>query len=129
MGKVGYRHPPIETRFPVNRPYAPHKGHKGPYFVPLLQKLLKKKITFEDPETQKLIKGTVIEAVAWRLILNATQGEYTAIRELLDRLDGKVPNIIKDHTEDEELLNSEFEIIHNGHKEETIKRFAKFLQT
>jgi hypothetical protein len=79
--------PPIETRFPVNR-----KDHtkKGPYLVPLLRKLLEKKITFEDPETRKMIEGTVKDALMWRLVLNGTQGDHQALKEILDRVDGKV---------------------------------------
>lgn len=79
--------PPIETRFPVNR-----KDHtkKGPYLTSFLKRCLKKHITYEDPETQKMIRGKVRDAVIWRLILNATQGETHAIREILDRVDGKV---------------------------------------
>ena len=81
--------PPIDKRFPVNRPHAPHKGFKGPYLTPLIKKFLNKKINFEDPETQKIIRGRVKDAVIWRLILNATQGENEAIKEIIDRIDGK----------------------------------------
>ncbi len=87
IGKLGRK-----TQFPLNR-----KDHtkKGPYLLPLLKKFLKKTIKYEDPETQKIIRGRVKDAVIWRLILNATQGETNAIREIIDRIDGKV----KDKTE------------------------------
>jgi len=75
-----------KTRFPVNRPHAPVKG---PTLTPLLRKALEKKIKFEDPETQKIIKGRVKDAVVWRLLLNATQGDNEAIKEVLNRIDGK----------------------------------------
>ena len=80
-------YPNKATRFPVNR-----KDHtkKGPYLMPLLKRFLKKQISFEDPETQKIIRGRVKDAVVWRLILNATQGDNIAIKEIFDRLDGKV---------------------------------------
>ena len=84
--------PPKEHSFPRHRQ---NHTKKGPYLVPLLRRMLKKKISFEDPETQKIIKGRVNDAVLWRLILNATQGETPAIKEILDRIDGKV----KDKTE------------------------------
>jgi len=82
IGKLGKK-----TQFPLNR-----KDHtkKGPYLIPLLRRMLKKKISFEDPETQKIIKGRVKDAVLWRLILNATQGETPAIKEIIDRIDGRV---------------------------------------
>ena len=83
------------TRFPVNRPYAPNAGHKGPYLTPLLKRLLKKKIKYEDPETQKIIKGRVKDALMWRLILSGAQGEVPAIKEILERIDGKVVDKIE----------------------------------
>ena len=74
----------------------PHtQKHPNGYLVPLLKKLLTKKINIEDPETKKLVKAQVKDAVIWRLILNATQGETPAIKEIIDRIDGKV----KDKTE------------------------------
>ena len=87
--KVGNKKPPLHTRFPVNRPHAPHTK-KGPYLMPLLKKFLNKEINFEDPETQKMIRGRVKDAVIWRLILNATQGDNQAIKEILERIDGKM---------------------------------------
>jgi len=82
--------PPIDKRFPVNRPHAPNKGNHGPYLTPILKKLLTKKIRYEDPETQKIIKGVVKDVVMLRLILNASQGDNVAIKEILERVDGKV---------------------------------------
>jgi hypothetical protein len=77
------------TQFPVNRPATPHT-QKGPYLVPLLKRFLEKKINYIDPETNLKIKGKVKDAILWRLILNATEGDTHAIREILDRFDGKV---------------------------------------
>ncbi len=83
------------TRFPVNR-----QDHtkKGPYLIPLLKKFLEKSIDYEDPETQKMIHGKVGDAVIWRLILNATQGENEAIKEILNRVDGKSADILIDQS-------------------------------
>jgi len=72
---------------------------RGPYLVPLLRKFLNKKINYEDPETQKMIRGKVKDAIMWRLILNAAQGENHAIKEILDRVDGKVADILVDQSE------------------------------
>jgi hypothetical protein len=81
------RTPPKEYQFPVNR-----KDHtqKGPYLLPIIKRFLNKKIKYIDPETQQKIEGKVKDAVIWRLILNATEGETLAIKEILNRLDGKV---------------------------------------
>jgi len=118
--------PPIETRFPINRPYAPNKGNKGPYLTPLLKKFLNKHITYEDPSTQKKIKGKVKDAVLWRLLLNACQGENDAIKVILDRIDGKVKEIIEIDKRDAELLADEIEIIPKD-QGETVNRLKKFI--
>lgn len=127
MEKVGYKHPPIATRFPVNRPYAPRLGHKGPLLTTLLKKFLAKKINYEDPETQKIIKGRVKDAILWRLILNATQGEHSAIKEILDRIDGKVAEVIKEVKDDSALLNDEIELIPSDGNGK-INRIKKYLK-
>lgn len=81
--------PPEHSRFPLNRKDHTQK-HPNGYLTPLLKRLLEKKISIEDPETQKKIKAQVKHALLWRLILNGTQGETDAIKEILNRVDGKV---------------------------------------
>jgi len=81
--------PPIATRFPVNRKDHTQK-HPNGYLTPLLKRFLNKKIDYIDPETNQKISGKVKDAVMWRLLLNGCQGETPAIKEILDRLDGKV---------------------------------------
>lgn len=108
---MSYCNPPVHTRFPVNRPYAPNKGNKGPYLTTLLKKFLEKKISYEDPETQKIIKGKVKDAVLWRLVLNATQGDNHAIVHILDRVEGKVAETIKHEEGQEALVQEEIELI------------------
>lgn len=95
--KVGYKNPPKHARFPVNRQNHTKK-HPNGYLVPLIKRFLNKTINYEDPETQKMITGKVKDAVIWRLILNATQGENIAIKEILDRIDGKSPDFILDQS-------------------------------
>ena len=87
---MSHKNPSPATRFPVNRQDHTQK-HPNGYLTPLLKRLINKKITFVDPETQKLIKGKVKHAILWRYILNATQGENQAIEGIFERLDGKVP--------------------------------------
>ena len=99
--------PSVATRFPVNRQ---NHTKKGPYLVPLIRKFLEKKISFEDPETQKMIKGRVKDAVIWRLLLNATQGENQAIKEILDRVDGKVSDFIIDQSQHLHLTKVEVKV-------------------
>ena len=78
-------HPFSSTRQPTNR-----AKQKGVYLTSFLKRCLKKKISFEDPETQKIIKGRVRDALVWRYILNGTQGDNQAIEGIFDRIDGKV---------------------------------------
>jgi hypothetical protein len=112
------RKPPLHTK-------------KGPYLGPLLKKLLEKKITIEDPETQRLVKATVKDALLWRLILNGTQGETKAIETILDRIDGKVPTPVMDVTDNDKILEEELTYVPpsgNGHgKEEAIERYKGLL--
>lgn len=87
--EVGYCKPPnrfSSTNQPKHNPGRP----KGISLTTLLKKHLEKKISYEDPETQKIIKGRVQDAIVWRLILNATQGDNQAIKEIFERVDGKL---------------------------------------
>lgn len=102
MGELGKA-----TRFPSNRQ---NHTKKGPYLVPLIRKFLEKKIDFEDPETRKMINGRVKDAVIWRLLLNATQGENQAIKEILDRMDGKVTDFIIDQSKHTYLTKVEVKV-------------------
>lgn len=74
----------------TNQPKNHNNKKRGPYLTSLLKKFLEKKIKYEDPETQKIIKGRVKDAIVWRLILNATQGENQAIKEIFERIDGNI---------------------------------------
>ena len=89
---MAYCNPPKEHRYSKTNPppASRHKKHPNGYLIPLLKRLLKKNIKYQDPETLKFIKGKVKDAVIWRLILNATEGETPAIKEIIDRIDGKV---------------------------------------
>ena len=86
---IGYCNPPVEHQF---QPGNKIKGGrpKGSISVSTeLRKLLEKRIDYEDPETHKKVRGKIAHVIALRLILNACQGEYSAIKDILDRIDGK----------------------------------------
>jgi len=74
----------------THKPPGHTQKHPNGYLVPLLKKFLNKKINYKDPETEKTIRGKVKDAVVWRYILNATQGENQAIEGIFDRTDGKL---------------------------------------
>ena len=113
----------IDHRFKVGNPSGHHtQKHPNGYFLPLLKRYLEKKINYEDPETQKIVNGKVKDAIIWRLILNASQGDNQAIKEILDRLDGKVAQkLINEGMKDTRIViitngrhNSEAEAIPTG---------------
>lgn len=79
--------PSPKTRFPVNR-----KDHttKGPYFKPLIEKILNKEINFLDPVTQEKIKLPAGVGLVYRKIWNGLEGNGKDIEDIIDRVDGKV---------------------------------------
>lgn len=81
------------------RPYA--KGEQGSlhtkkhpegYLTPKLKALMKEIIEVPDPQKPagKKIKMTIAQAIVWRRIFNATEGDDLAIERIFDRLDGKL---------------------------------------
>jgi hypothetical protein len=62
---------------------------RGPSVLTPLKRLLQKNITYEDPETKQMVKGKIQDVIALRHILNATTGDHNAIKDILDRIDGK----------------------------------------
>jgi len=120
--------PPIEHRF--TKENAPHvKGPRGPYLLPLLKRYLNKKITVPNPEkiNGALVKMRVKDAIVWRRILNACEGDDLAIERIFDRLDGKVAEVVKEVKDDSALMNDEIELIPNdgNGKLSRIKQFLK----
>jgi hypothetical protein len=79
--------PPKRTRFPVNR-----KDHtqKGPYLGPLLRKVLEGDFSISDPESGLKLTMPGKKALILRLVWSGLNGEVSAIKEILDRVDGKV---------------------------------------
>ena len=92
--KVGNCKPPREYQFSATRRPGDlpnhNKNRPKQYLTPLLKKFLSKEINYQDPETQKIIRGRVKDAIVWRLILNGSEGETNAIKEIFDRLEGKL---------------------------------------
>jgi hypothetical protein len=85
---AGYCDPP--NKFSSTNQPKHHIGRRGRYLTPLLRKILEKKITFKNPGTKQMMEITVAEAIAWCLIIKALQGDIHAIKEIFDRVDGKV---------------------------------------
>ncbi len=119
--------PPIEHRF--TKENAPHvKGPRGPYLLPLLKRCLNKTITVPNPENVhgELIKMQVKDAIVWRRILNACEGDDLAIERIFDRIDGKVAEVIKEIRDDSALMNDEIELVPNNGKK-LPNRISKFI--
>jgi high-affinity K+ transport system ATPase subunit B len=73
------------------------KGNKGGgrpkgslSIVRILHKTLAKKINMTDKNTKELSKKTIAEGVVLALIQKAMKGDVSAIKEVLERTDGKV---------------------------------------
>jgi hypothetical protein len=86
------KNPSPTTRFPVNRQ---NHTKKGPYFEPMLRKLLSADWPIKDVKLKKLcenlkLKQTIAVALTLRRILNAAEGDDLAIERIFDRIDGKV---------------------------------------
>lgn len=128
---MSYKNPPIDKRFPVNRPYAPNKGKKGIQLKTILKKLLTGEMPAKDPKTKELLislglKPNIASWLMLRLCLNGTEGETKAICEIMDRVDGKVPTPIQTIDTDERLLEEEIEFTGLPKDSDGNGRFKRF---
>ena len=97
--KTGYCKPPIKNRFTsTNQPNFKTRPRRGASPTTELKKILEKKISYEDPETKEQVTGKIAHVIALRLVLNATQGENEAIKEVFNRTDGKISDILIDQS-------------------------------
>ena len=79
------------------------KGYSSP--TAALRKMMDKKITYEDPESKKMVRGKISDVIAIRLVLNAAQGEYTALKDIMDRIDGKPADKVQHTGKDDGPIN------------------------
>ena len=86
--------PPVEGQIKPGEVRNPSGGPKGPHLTTLLRKVLEGEIEMKDLETGQYRKITKAELVMIALVKEAVQGNVKAAREILDRLDGKVPQKI-----------------------------------
>jgi len=83
--------PPVEHRFKPGEAPRHTQKHPDGYLTSKLKRCLKKIITVPDPEhPETLTKLRVADALVWRRIFNATEGDDQAIERVFDRIDGKV---------------------------------------
>ncbi len=101
-------------------------NHRHSYFQPLLKRCLKKKYKFEDPETQEIGMITAAEGLMIKWIWEGLQGNEKAIKDIVDRIDGKVAEVIKEVKDDSDLMNDEIELIPNNGKH-IPSRISKFI--
>lgn len=78
------------------------KGNKGGGrprgSVPLatiLKRLLEQKIDLKDPITKEQTKKEIQEALMLSLVGRGLKGDITAIKEIFERIDGKVPQSVQ----------------------------------
>ncbi len=96
-----------------HKPYPHTQKHPNGYLLPLLKRYLNKNITVPNPEDAngKLIKMKVKDAIVWRRLLNACEGDDLAIERIFDRIDGKVAEVVKHEAETEALIQEEIDLI------------------
>ena len=79
---------PIEHRFSAtNQPK--HRVKRGASPFTTIKKYLTKKITCANPITQEQGKLAVGEVIGLQWLIKAFKGDSEAIKDLLDRIDGK----------------------------------------
>lgn len=84
--------------FPPGKSGNPNGRPKGSYsIVSELKKIMNREIELTDPFTKKTTKGEIRKFLALRLATAALKGNLHAIRECLDRMDGKAFQEIEQH--------------------------------
>lgn len=63
--------------------------------VTILKRILEQKIDLTDPITKEKGKKEVQEAIMLALTGRALKGDMVAIKEILERIDGKIPQAMK----------------------------------
>ena len=90
--------PSPENRFSTENQPAVH-SKRGPSPLTIIKKILAKKIDINNPLTHKLEKLSIEEVIAYQWVAKAFKGDAEAIKDILDRIDGKALQRIK--TEDD----------------------------
>jgi hypothetical protein len=85
--------------------------------VKVIERMLDQEISVKDPLSGNKEKKKVIEAVATALLVKGINGDVSAIKELLDRVDGKVvqktENVNVNHEDALRMLSDDIEAIPN----------------
>ena len=84
--KVGYGKPPIESRWKPGQSGNP-EGRSLDTLTPLLRKFLN-----ADNEAEKI---AIVKELISMAKTTGTRGQIAALREIFDRIDGKVPETHK----------------------------------
>ncbi len=90
--------PPIKNRFSSTNQPKKNGRLPGPSPTTQLRKLLERSISFKDPITKKRFKGKAVHVVALRLLYNACRGENEAIKEIFNRMDGRMSDVLIDQS-------------------------------
>ncbi len=82
----------LDNLKPFEKGHEPMGGRpKGSVsIVNLLEKALRKEVTHKDPVTKELCSKEMQEWIALKLMVKAFNGDMAAIKEVLERVDGRV---------------------------------------
>jgi len=87
----------------THQPKTRNTKHPNGYLMPLVYRILEKKhFRWEDPESQTIKRLLGKNAVAIQWIWSILQGDTRALKELVERTDGKVPQKLEGEGFDEE---------------------------
>ena len=88
---VGPGHPPIDGRFKKGNPGGPGRPKKT--ITEFIEKNLEDEIEVHGPDGN-LVRVKVKEALAKAFLKHAMKGKYLYAKEVMDRIEGKVPDLI-----------------------------------
>lgn len=86
---VGYAHPPVHSRFQPGQSGNPGGRAKGRTLTSILREVLESNTLGGKPIPQG---RTVADMLGDVIIKEALKGKFTFAKEVLDRMDGKVPD-------------------------------------
>jgi len=91
--KVGYCSPPAAPFSKTNQPKKNGRPKGSLSMRTVLKKILNQEIDFDDPLLGKKVRKPVHELIALKLVALGISGNMDAIREINNRIDGKLKSI------------------------------------
>ena len=108
--KVGYKHPPVNKRWPRGVSPNPKGRPKKASLTYLIERVLREKV--ESPDGKRRALADIIARV---FVKEAAKGKFPFAKEVIDRVDGKVPDrVIGEMSQQVQVVYKVREINANG---------------